>query len=119
MRIRALAFREVVALPGFACLLVLICATVSTSLAAPARLPSLRSPSSSVPAFSNVVFAPAQLYVRVCEAHLLYARRCQAGLRALPASGPDWQHLAMVVAGQSLSAGEPLILRIVRAEIWE
>jgi hypothetical protein len=54
------------------------------------------------------VGAPAQLYVRVCEEHLLYARRCQIGLRALRASGPDWQHLSMVVAGQSLSAGEPL-----------
>lgn len=52
--------------------------------------------------------SPAQLYVRVCEAHLLYARRCQLGLRALPAGGPQWQHLSMVVAGQSLGAGEPL-----------
>ena len=54
------------------------------------------------------VRASAQLYVRVCEEHLLYARRCQAGLRALPATGSDWRHLSLVVAGQALSVGEPL-----------
>jgi uncharacterized protein (DUF1800 family) len=47
MRIPALAFRKVVALTGFACLLVLTCATASTSLAAPAISPSLFTVSSS------------------------------------------------------------------------
>ena len=47
MRIRALAFRKVVALTGFASLLVLICAATSTSLAAPAISPSLFTVSST------------------------------------------------------------------------
>ncbi|MFL6696779.1 MAG: hypothetical protein ACJ8GJ_06395 [Vitreoscilla sp.] len=51
--------------------------------------------------------APAQLHLRVCESHLLYARRCQAGLLAVGAGGPGWQHLSTFVSGQALSVGEP------------
>ena len=47
MRIRALAFRKVVALAGFAGLLVLLCAAGSPSLAAPAISPSLFTVSST------------------------------------------------------------------------
>src|SRR3954471_20222583 len=47
MRIRALAFRKVVALVGFAGLLVLLGATASPSLAAPAISPSLFTVSST------------------------------------------------------------------------
>ena len=51
---------------------------------------------------------PSQLYARVCEAHLLYARRCQAGARALAAGGPGWQRVTITVAGPALGKGEPL-----------
>ena len=47
MRIRALALRKVVALVGFASLLVVVCAAASPSLAAPAIPPSLFTVSSS------------------------------------------------------------------------
>ena len=47
MRIRALAFRKVVALTGLACSLVLVGATASRSLAAPAISPSLFTVSST------------------------------------------------------------------------
>src|ERR1043166_8043551 len=47
MKIRALPFRKVVALVGFASLLVLICAATSPSFAAPAISPSLFTVSSS------------------------------------------------------------------------
>jgi len=50
---------------------------------------------------------PAQLYLRVCESHLLYVRHCQAGgLLVLPGVS-GWQQLSTVVSGQALSAGQP------------
>jgi hypothetical protein len=52
--------------------------------------------------------APAQLYLRVCESHLLYVRRCQVGGLVVPPGVSGWQRLSTVVSGQALSAGEPL-----------
>ena len=51
--------------------------------------------------------APAQLYLRVCESHLLYVRHCQAGGLVVPPGVSGWQQLSTVVSGQALSAGEP------------
>jgi hypothetical protein len=51
--------------------------------------------------------APAQLHLRLCETHLLYARRCQAGGLTVQAEA-GWQKLSTFVLGQELSAGEPL-----------
>jgi hypothetical protein len=51
--------------------------------------------------------APAQLYLRVCESHLLYVRHCQVGGLVVPPGVSGWQQLSTVVSGQALSAGEP------------
>ena len=51
--------------------------------------------------------APAHLHVRLCESHLLYARHCQAGVLALRKPTAGWQHVAMMVSGQTMSVGDP------------
>ena len=50
--------------------------------------------------------APAQLYLRVCESHLLYVRHCQVGGLVVTPGASAWQQLSTVVSGQVLSAGE-------------
>jgi len=52
--------------------------------------------------------APAQLYLRVCESHLLYVRHCQVGGLVVAPGASGWQQLSAVVAGQSLTTGEPV-----------
>ena len=51
--------------------------------------------------------APTQLHLRVCEEHLLYARRCQSGVIALGTDASGWRHLSVFVTGSALTAGEP------------
>jgi len=52
------------------------------------------------------VTAAAQLDVRLCETHLLYARHCQAGVLQLPVPGAQWQHATIYLSGQGLSTGD-------------
>jgi len=52
------------------------------------------------------VTAAAQLHVRLCETHLLYARHCQAGVLALQETGSDWRHVTAYLSGEGLSRGE-------------
>jgi hypothetical protein len=48
-----------------------------------------------------------ELYLRVCEAHLLYARECQTALLPLLPDPTGWRHLSVRLAGRSLSVGDP------------
>jgi hypothetical protein len=48
----------------------------------------------------------AQLHIRLCETHLLYARHCQAGVLDVQDKGPQWQHITTYISGEAMSTGE-------------
>ncbi len=50
--------------------------------------------------------APAQLHIRLCETHLLYARHCQAGVLDVADKGAAWQHVTTFISGQGMSTGD-------------
>lgn len=49
--------------------------------------------------------AAAQLEMRVCEMHLLYALRCQTSVLQMSAGGTEWQRRRAILEGPALTAG--------------
>jgi hypothetical protein len=45
------------------------------------------------------------LYIRLCEMHLLYPRNCQAAFVRVPADEAEWRHIAVRLRGPLLDAG--------------
>jgi hypothetical protein len=45
------------------------------------------------------------VYVSLCELHLLYPRRCQSAWLRMPPTGSQWQRGAVVLQGPTLSVG--------------
>ena len=56
--------------------------------------------------------APAEVYLRVCEMHLLYPRECQRGFVRITAGPAPWRHLSMPMQGRSLTIGNPWLPRL-------
>ena len=58
--------------------------------------------------------ANTDVYLRLCEVHLLYARNCQAArvrIRSAPANA-GWAHVAVPLRGPLLDAGDPWMPRL-------
>ena len=54
----------------------------------------------------------ADVYVRVCEMHLLYARNCQAAFVRLAPGEAQWRQIALPLHGPVLNAGHPWAPRL-------
>jgi hypothetical protein len=59
----------------------------------------------------------ATLYLRVCELHLLYERRCQSGQIAIKPGPMSWQHISVPLEGPDLTVGTWLAPRMAVFEL--
>lgn len=48
---------------------------------------------------------PADVYLTLCEMHLLYPRQCQKAWLSVPAAGTPWQRITLPLRGPLLDAG--------------
>ena len=73
---------------------------------------ALRPGSPSVVEFDIRARATTDVYLRLCEMHLLYSRNCQvAWLRVKPGDA-DWHHLVAPLRGPELDVGPPWASRL-------
>jgi hypothetical protein len=56
-------------------------------------------------AFEVRASAQADVYVRLCEVHLLYPRHCQVAFVRVPPGGADWRHITLRLRRPLLDAG--------------